>query len=460
MSDSTTFKSGIFSDYAMVEGLPWRDRLRKWTRWTIPIAKPGPVWQTTPMVNDPDENGEAEELYQEELPRKVNSVTPNPTKAKPSATKEELQGVTYWNDKYETVSSGILGSVIHSHLNRNPKAMPKTPFEQTDQAVRIFSTALPNLSGVLKECQLSPSHVPDEVLILHFQPNPFHKHRSSHKSIGAGALSAFPPLEMHFHVDKSKALKLKSIQAVVREEGTDLMLPNQAVDVRFYQKTTSHLRTRWLESKHIKDFLAASNLTYEGRRLDLPVTLPMRIAKHLCQNASLIKLGKNPEADIHDVEYLFVGREARRSMMLQYQGWKLEYTNIDAGRTGGRRSELQLRPISMQQRRTQEEYVQSVYNLAESFGTGMSAGPKVRKLVAKDNLTRMLVMSREKSKAKPVKRIFSHRARRPLDGMEKLLEDDWWGRVQDGSEKDVKEGESVATKDEGALAQDKSSVEV
>jgi len=44
--------------------------------------------------------------------------------------------------------------------------------------------------------------------------------------------------------------------------------------------------------------------------------------------------------------------------------------------------------------------------------------------------------------------------------LERLLEDDWWGRVQDGSEKDVKEGESVAVRGEGPIAQDKASVEV
>jgi hypothetical protein len=413
-------------------------------------------------VNARDEDSKTEEEYRQESPRKSGKVdTPKSTMTKAPSPEPRLQGLTYWNDKYETASSAIIGNVIHSFPNRNPEAIPKTPFTQTDQTVRTFSTALPNLSNVLKECRLSSREAQDEVLILHFQPNPFYKHSSSNKSIGAGVLSAFPPLEMHFHVDTdTKALHLKSIQAVVREEGTDLMLPDQAVDVRFYQKTTSHLRARWLESKHIKDFLSASNLTYEGRRLDLPATLSMRIAKHLCREPNLVKLGKDPEAEVHDVEYLFVGREAKKSLMFQYQHWKLEYTNVDAGRTGGRRSELQLRPISIQRKGTQEEFVQSVYNLAESFGTGMITPPDTRKVLAKDNLTRMFVLGKKK-KARPVAKVFTHAARRPLsNGMEDVLEDEWWDRVQDGSEKDVKEGESVAAKgDEGADAQNDGGVD-
>lgn len=456
----STVQTGIFSDYSIIEGLSWRERLRRWTRWTIPIPKDSPPI-STPVVTAPGEPVADQKVADQEqkkapkekkLTHKQKKINKKIEKANAVKTPElpTLEGLTYWDDNYETASSAMFGSILHSHPTSKLKDTPKTPLD-VKEPIRTFCTALPNLSSALQECQLSPRDAPNEVLILHFQPNPFSKPSDADSSIGALALSAFPPLEMHFHVDAAtKALKLESIQAVVREEGTDLMLPSQAVDLRFHQKTTSHLLARWLESKHIKDFLAASNLTYEGRRLDLPPTLKMRIASHLCDGPSLGKLNMNPATPVHDVEYLFVGREAKRSLIFHYHDWKVEYTDIDGGRTGGRRSELRLRPICIARKGTQEEFLKSVYNLSESFGTGTIVPAATRKVWAQDNLTRMVTLGTEKNH-RPVQKLFTHGAKR-VQVVDNAV-DEWWDQVQDGRETNVEEGETIATKD-GAAAED------
>jgi hypothetical protein len=441
MPESIAAEDGIYAKHTLVESLPWRDRLRQWSRWTLPIAKEGSLPKSSTedsIKNSGEQENEANIRYQREKKKKED-----PKKKKKLLvfkTSKEASGSTetpdyYWKDNHETTSSAIFGSVLHAlPFDHSQKPLPKTPFE-VDQTIRTFSTALPHLSSVLKDTELQQS-APKESLILHFQPNPFFKEYKSTRAYGAAALSAFPPIEMRFHVDTTtKALELISVHAVLKEVGTDLMLPDHAVDVRFYQKTTSQLQSRWLNSKTIKDFLSASNLTYEGRRLDLPPTISLPIASHLCSDPALKVLRKDPEADFHNVEYLFVGREAKRTLLFEFEDWKLAYTHIDSGRTGGRKNELQLRPIRSKEDGTQEMFVDSVYNLAESFGTGIMASSTVRRITVRDDLTRMFVVNKDTQK--PVERVFTHTAKR-TEWMDDLLsKGEWWSRVEDGKNADV-----------------------
>jgi len=463
MPEPIRAEDGVFVEHTLVEDLPWRDRLRRWSRWTLPIGKGSSISKSS--ANESQDAGEQESRaniwYQteENMTEKKTKEEKNERKKKYpvyKATSKETSGSTetphyYWKDRYETTSSAIFGSVLHT-LPRDDtqKTLPDTPFE-LDKTIRTFSTALPHLSGVLTDTELQ-NQLPKESLVLHFQPNPFFKESGSTKSYGAAALSAFPPIEMRFHVHSTtKALQLISVHAVLKEEGADLMLPDHAVDIRFHQKTTSLLQKRWLKSKTIKDFLSASNLTYEGRRLDLPPTILLPIAKHLCDEYALMHLRKDIKADFHKVEYLFVGREAKKTLLFDFEDWRLAYTHIDSGRTGGRKNELQLRPIRSQEDGTQGMFMDSVFNLAGSFGSGIMTPRTVRRITVNDDLTRKFVVN--KDAAKPVDRVFTHAAKR-TEWMNDLLSmREWWSRVEDGKNADV-DNEGSAIEDGVASEQD------
>ncbi|KAF4632219.1 hypothetical protein G7Y89_g5905 [Cudoniella acicularis] len=394
-------KVGKFLKYSTIDALPWRDRLREWTRWTVPIAKDSEVQlvDEVSVVTGPQRTSKVDN-------KSARDVERGP-KAPIKMIDSQYEGTNWWSDESNTEPSAIIGSILHSHVDSKPGSAPPTGlWESQATTIQTFNTSLPSISSALRFADLTRS-TRTETVVLRFQPNPFYVEPGADKSVGSRVLSAFPPLEIYFDVvAETKELKLRSIDAIIREEGTDLMLPDQAVDVRFHQKTTSRLRKHKLDLPQIQDFLRASNLTYENRRLDLPPTITMPIARHICDASALKALGRDLKQEMYDVEYLFVDREMRSSLLLTFQNWKMVFSNIDAGKTGGRRSELSLKPAKIGSRGTAEEFMETVYNLTETIGSGAMPGP--RKIAMYPNVIQNVVINK---KVAPVERIFTHRAK-------------------------------------------------
>jgi hypothetical protein len=76
----------------------------------------------------------------------------------------------------------------------------------------------------------------------------------------------------------------------------------------------------------------------------------------------------NFKDDTQQVEYLFAGLEVRSMITLNWKGWRIIYTSIEAGRAGGRRSELKLRPIYEGKVSSQEDFLQAANELAHELG--------------------------------------------------------------------------------------------
>jgi hypothetical protein len=369
--DMPNAMTGAFVNYPNVEGLEWRNRLRQWTRWTVPIQKTA-GYQVEPLeptefANPGDQDPPSPSTNQ----GNENSESPNAeqTVADPSsgANRERSQGSTYWSDKYFTSSSTLVGHVLHSHANER-SAQAKKLLDNNNDALHAFSTQVPNLTQILASATLLRPE-PIESLILRFLPNPLQPSASDNKPIGPAALNAFPPVEMRFDIDPdtSKA-KFRETRAVVQEERTDLMLPYQAVDLRFLQKTTSRLRRSFIPQ--IKDFLDKSDLSLMGGQLETPAKILLPISRHLCRDQGFqLLLGKQETGqEIAEVEYLFTGLEIRSTIALEFRGWRLLYTSIEAGKADGRRSELSLRPITVwseKVKKTEKDFIKAGYELAE-----------------------------------------------------------------------------------------------
>jgi hypothetical protein len=429
---------GAFVEYTATDGLVWSDRLRQWTRWTTPIAK------KVEEQNEPAESTRSLETPTEDKapshePRPVTKKQQEPTEVETDDSQHKPKGYAYWQDIYHTESSALLGSIIHSHLDpAKPFAKALQSMGETSDVRRAFSTAVPNLSTILgSKSTRAIRRKPLESLIMRFQPNPFFIPKESTTPIGVAALSAFPPIEMRFATNQeTKDLELKDIQAVVSLENSDIMLPDSAVDLRFQQRSLSRFRV--LHNRYppgITEFLHNSNLNLSQGKLETPPKLTIPIARHLCQEPGLELLGKKEEAegDLRDVEYLFAGLEIRKTMILEFEGWRLLYTSIEAGKAGGRRGELRLRPIRTKrfgQDDTEAAFVDTAYRLADALATGEIENNVVRKVPSVVPIARMVgsTVDRKASRKTKAPRYFSKRvdirdpSREVLDG--KMMEDD------------------------------------
>jgi hypothetical protein len=428
---------GAFVEYTATDGLVWRDRLRQWTRWTTPIAK------KVEEQNEPAESTRSLETPTEDKApshetKPVIQKQQEPTEVETDDSQHKPKGYAYWQDNYHTESSALLGSIIHSHLDpAKPFAKALQSMGETSDVRRAFSTAVPNLSTILgSKPTRAIRRKPLESLIMRFQPNPFFIPKESTTPIGIAALSAFPPIEMRFATNQeTKELELKDIQAVVSLENSDIMLPDSAVDLRFQQRSLSRFRV--LHNRYppgISEFLHNSTLNLSQGKLETPPKLTIPIARHLCQEPGLDLLGKKEaEGDLHDVEYLFAGLEIRKTMVLEFEGWRLLYTSIEAGKAGGRRGELRLRPIRTKrfgQEDTEAAFVDTAYRLADALATGEVESNVVRKVPSLVPIARMVgsTVDRKASRKTKAPRYFSKRvdirdpSREVKDG--KMMEDD------------------------------------
>jgi hypothetical protein len=432
-------KNATLISYPSVEGLPWRERLRRWTRWTTPISK---------------ENHNTNELDIKKAPSILVS-TPSRSQEHPTSMKkltakpsEEGDGSTYWASDLFTETSALMGSVIHSSLSPMPSSPSSAPPMKLadDYMVHSYSTHIPNISRVLSKSTTSLHNKDIQRIILRFQPNPFYQGTPVKGAIGAAALAAFPPIEMIFDVADNdlNITKLKYVQAIVSESKTDIMLPDNAVDLRFQQRTTSRLKRRYIDQ--VREFLKKSKLSLKGAgALETPPSIILPISSHICREPGFKLLdakhpkskSNQPEEDFREVEYLFTGLEVRRTLGFQYKGWLLLYTSVEAGKAGGRRGELRLRPSQFQKVAKEEDFVQMAYNLAHILGGGSEEDFAVRKVEVsdkKDPLVRRLVTNKSK-----VDRVFKYFATRPLE----------WSGDDGGEERGWEESERVDEEVEG-----------
>jgi hypothetical protein len=175
---------------------------------------------------------------------------------------------------------------------------------------------------------------------------------------------------MRFDIDPdTEDTELKDIRALVHQSRTDIMLPQNLVDIRFEQLTISRLQRRYLEQ--VKEYILKSKSS-SGKLVDPFPAITLPVSGHLIrQLGSKSKTSKQPPLaqDDHEVDYLFTGLEIRSTLEFQWSGWDLDYTFIKAGRAGGTRSELRLRPIRNGERVGEEAFVRNAYLIADIIGS-------------------------------------------------------------------------------------------
>ncbi|POS84707.1 hypothetical protein EPUL_004115 [Erysiphe pulchra] len=353
--------------YCQIDGLNWWCKTRSWYRWTNPILKEEQLSREVPT----GESSSINFLY-EKNKHKNGMVIKLPSKSQIS---EKSTSETKWSTEYLTSTFATVGAIIHTDLD--PKLQgPPLMNSKFEDSITEFSSHVPNISRLLSSAKFKKTRGYDEKAILRFLPNPYLRSKGKNrkrKSASSKVLSSMPPVEFHCSISKEKIAHFAYADAIIHQNYTDIMLPQETVDLRFHQRTTSRLVDEKLPA--IADFFQQStlNLNPNGNINILPsIVLP--IPSHLCtsmsRNPSIMSLSdtnrklKKCDHKTKDVEYLFSGFEMRRKLIFMYDSWHLEYTYIDAGKSGGARGELSLRPIKNKKGVGDQEFIDFGLELA------------------------------------------------------------------------------------------------
>ncbi|SLM35597.1 Zinc finger, C2H2 [Lasallia pustulata] len=154
---------------------------------------------------------------------------------------------------------------------------------------------------------------------------------------------ALPSLELWIRIDENtKTIHLWKSRLVVAERESDLLLPDKGVDIRFAAQ--SYLESANQLDPSIFDFVQNSNLNIWGTsRIQTPANLKLSVPRRALRAdstaAGLPALDNNGEIP---VEYVFAGLDHRSQLRFQYEDVEMTCTTIEAGQTGGRRTEVRL----------------------------------------------------------------------------------------------------------------------
>lgn len=199
---------------------------------------------------------------------------------------------------------------------------------------REFLTTIPGLREFLRD--LPSQHMfRQEQLFIRLTPTRWSGSQGN-------PTNDLPDLEIRISIDtENRTVGLHSVKLIVGETQSDVLLPDEATDLRFLAET--HLPTGKQVDQRIRDFIEASNLNIWGQdRLKTPARLQLMIPPHALRS----RIGNSkpvviPDSEIQ-VDYVFAGLSHQSFFRVPYPEFELEYSIIEAGRTGGRRDELRI----------------------------------------------------------------------------------------------------------------------
>ncbi|RDW80230.1 hypothetical protein BP6252_04868 [Coleophoma cylindrospora] len=388
-------REGAFVHFEQTAGLNWHEKFQNWTRWTVAAtkdAKHDDEGDASILVLG-DHGRENEDISS---PKKVPSTKPAATLLEPMLKSDAqkdlhekseaiwLSESAFWVRSKFTASYAMPGAVLH-----RGSELPYFQLESLENVQdsllkdNTFLPTIPNLSRVLRRSARAGSNR-IQTIIMHLKPSPWSLGPDG-EPIGIDALRVFPPIELRFSVQpKTRAMELKDALARVSLDTSDLLLPHQQCDLRFQQQTTCRMGNPQ-RLPAIKEFIESS--TVQNGVPKTPASLVLPIPSHLCGLKEHKLVNKN--GPVTNVEYMFVSHEMRETIPLDFQGWALLYTSVQASDTGDRRSEVRLRarrspmwdpPAGYLATQENEDaaYTQACLDMANEFGTG--AAPQARRI--------------------------------------------------------------------------------
>lgn len=263
----------------------------------------------------------------------------------------------HWTSKIEYHDSVTLGQVLFpankassvaNGLERDLRKRKKSGYKigQIDtrdiglKSVEIPRVFLPLVPGLLRSLEsLGPIEKSEELLQIRLSP--------SSKNVSLPVpVEALPHLEIRISFDyDTKTTSIKDVILVAAKE-KDFLQPQNVVDLRFIRKQCVYAEEDSIDPR-ILSFVQDSNLDLWGEeKLKTPLGLSLSIPALAIQSHK----GFTPQSyPTLMVDYTSFGLEHRTSLTMPYQdpdSWPtLTYTNIEAGRIGGKRDELSLQNL-------------------------------------------------------------------------------------------------------------------
>ncbi|MCJ1387698.1 hypothetical protein MMC18_000541 [Xylographa bjoerkii] len=323
--------------------VPWTDRRTPWTRWRdanrAQASKNG--GRSSRKTISPSATEHPHSLAQA-IGKFLSESRPRLR----GNDKDEGDHI-YWQPLQKHMVSAVLGHIAYPVLSRlaqpnqiqartyksrkDQETRLRNAFLKTIDSRRTIVTGLSGSLGAFERLSGSASHNHQDIRVR-LQPSKMENNTGLE-------LRSLPEVELHIRLDdNTNTAKVESVQLIRDERESDLLLPQEVADARFRAYTYFDSKPR-LDPKII-EFIGASNFDVWGEsRLRTPSKLTLVVPKFVLPASarSLIKDG-----DKIEVEYVFASLEYHSYMWTMHEGCRVYYNTVEAGKTGGRRTDLWL----------------------------------------------------------------------------------------------------------------------
>lgn len=345
----------------------WMERLHKWARYVQPASE-GAFEETCDDSQPPAEVFEIPTNLLE-YPLDIENRNEMRFDRDPRPSLKKAPVALGWSSKVTTDTRAVFGHVLHAERpgSRLPLVSKTTALDVSRR--RTFSPVHPPLRSLKFESNLKETGLYHAIIVLRFVP-------SAEQSSAAPAIaSAAPPLELRIEIDHKEVKRIVSLRAVEETHTRDVMIPSYPVDVRLLQTSYVELTGRSIDeyAAPVLDFLDQSNIQPWNGKLENPARLDgIDIPKHLFLRPGRDSISANEathhssagehnntnnnlsatdeemgqeQNTTHKIDYLFVSREIHRVVAAEYDGYKVSFWNINAGKLGGQTTQLCLDAI-------------------------------------------------------------------------------------------------------------------
>ncbi|CAD6569113.1 MAG: hypothetical protein ASARMPRED_002413 [Alectoria sarmentosa] len=345
---------------APVEGgsrLSLVDRSQQWSRWCNPQIGVSPL-RKKEKERSPPSSASADPAAQIVHGKLAFDTVKSFFEAPDDTSYRLCNNVSpYWTSEIEYHDSVKLGQVLfpaekaslvavglENKVRQRSKTGQKTRQIDTRtigfKSLRIPRVFLPLIPGLLRSLEsIGPLKKSEEFLQIRLSP--------SSKNVSLPVpVEALPNLEIRISFDyDTKTTSIKDVRLVTAKE-KDFLQPQNVVDLRFTRKQCVYAKEDRIDPR-ILSFVQNSTLDLWGEEnLKTPPGLSLSIPALAIQSHNGFTPESNPTLL---VDYTSFGLEHRTFLTMAYKdpdSWPtLTYTNIEAGRIGGKRDELSLQNL-------------------------------------------------------------------------------------------------------------------
>lgn len=229
----------------------------------------------------------------------------------------------YWALEPEYKVSADFGQVLFPSECSNPNQAAEAAL---DSSKSPFQPAIPGLGSLLASSDfqnLSRTETP--ALLYHFIPAP------DQKGFESGPGQVLPHLHIQVRTGRDgNRPTIHKLSLAFQERVHDVLLPDQAADIRFYRYGRLRFSSKSHHDKNVEEWSEAVRQNIEGGgRLSAP-SLTIDIPKWTIPGFSTDAKGMLP------VKYLFSGIQFRQSVTGRLLDTQISYSTVQSGKLGAK----------------------------------------------------------------------------------------------------------------------------